>query len=247
LNPPRAGFAVAFGDPCLGTDSRLDGRLRRALGALVGLSILAVVQSPSSALAQSATADFAGQTASVAVRQVADWVVRSGDNAKLPFVIVDKTQARVFVFDVHGHLSGASSALVGLAKGDDIVPGIGDKPLSAISPRERITPAGRFVAVIGNDLEQDILWVDYGAALSLHRVVKGSPKEHRAQRLASASPLDRRISYGCINVPSSFYETLVSPVFTKAGGIVYILPETRPLAAVFAKYGFDGKGAAGAR
>jgi hypothetical protein len=194
------------------------------------------------ARAQSATADFHGRTASIAVRRFAGWVVRSGDNRTLPFVIVDKTDARVFVFDDHGRLGSDAPALLGLARGDDSTPGIGDKPLSAIGASERTTPAGRYVAVIGRDLEQDILWVDYAAALSLHRVIKGSPSEHRAQRLASPSPLDRRISYGCINVPASFYETAVKPAFIKAGGIVYILPETKPMAAVFSKYGFDDKG-----
>ena len=213
----------------------------------MGLAITGSLFSAEAAHTQAAAASFNGQTASAAVKEVAGWVVRSSNNATLPFVIVDKQDARVFVFDDHGHLTGAAPALVGLAKGDDIAPGIGDKKLSAIRADERVTPAGRFVAVMGADLEQDILWVDYDAALSLHRVIKGSPKEHRAERLASASPLDRRISYGCINVPVSFYETVVSPAFTKAGGIVYILPETRSIAAVFAKYGFDDSESSTAR
>jgi hypothetical protein len=106
--------------------------------------------------------------------------------------------------------------------------------LSRIRPEERTTPAGRFVAALGNDLgEQDILWVDYDAAISLHRVITTSPKERRLQRLATPSVLDNRISYGCINVPTNFYETVVSPAFTGTDGIVYILPETRSIRDVF--------------
>lgn len=43
----------------------------------------------------------------------------------------------------------------------------------------------------------EILWVDYDAPISLHRVITTMPKERRAQRLASQTPLDNRISYGC--------------------------------------------------
>ncbi len=212
------------------------------LAGRIAVAILGVTLTGPPAWAQSASADFHGKTASLAVRRFADWVVRSSDNAALPFVIVDKLDARVFVFDDHGGLSGDAPALLGLSKGDDSAPGIGSRPLSAIGPTDRITPAGRYVAVIGHDLEQDILWVDYAAALSLHRVIKGVPSEHRARRLASASPLDRRISYGCINVPAAFYESVVKPAFLPAGGIVYILPETKPIAAVFPKYDSDDRG-----
>ncbi|TDO09770.1 MULTISPECIES: hypothetical protein [Halomonas] len=37
---------------------------------------------------------------------------------------------------------------------------------------------------------------------------------------------DKRISYGCINVPKTFYTTLVSSAFKHSNGIVYVLPET---------------------
>jgi hypothetical protein len=64
-------------------------------------------------------------------------------------------------------------------------------------------------------------------------VITGNPGDHRRQRLATASPLDKRISYGCINVPVKFYDDVVLKTFTGTSGIVYILPETKPLKAVF--------------
>jgi hypothetical protein len=73
----------------------------------------------------------------------------------------------------------------------------------------------------------------------LHPVVAGSPKERRAQRLASPSPLDNRISYGCINVPVAFYKTVVSPAFKGTEGIVYVLPETRSARQVFGSYAVE--------
>jgi hypothetical protein len=103
----------------------------------------------------------------------------------------------------------------------------------AIRPAERTTPAGRFQASLGEDFEQDILWVDYNAALSLHRVIAGKPSDHRRARLDSPTPLDNRISFGCINVPAAFYDTVVVPAFRGTVGIVYILPEVKPIDAVF--------------
>ncbi|WP_349279998.1 hypothetical protein [Polaromonas hydrogenivorans] len=174
---------------------------------------------------------------SPASQKLADWVVDSADNHQRPFLIVDKTQARVFVFDAHGQLRGAAPALLGLAVGDDSVPGIGERKLSSIRPEERTTPAGRFVASLDRNLHGDeILWVDYDAAISLHRVVTSQPKERRAERLATPTPLDNRISYGCINVPAPFYDNVVSPAFTGTDGIVYVLPETRSAREVFGSY-----------
>ena len=182
-------------------------------------------------------ASFGLEVSSAESRKLADWVVDSADNGKLPFMIIDKVQARVFMFDSQGQLRGASAALLGLAVGDDSVPGIGQRKLSSIRPEERTTPAGRFVASLDRDVHgQEVLWVDYDSALSLHRVVTGQPKERRAERLATPSPLDNRISFGCINVPIKFYEQVVSPSFTGTNGIVYILPETRSAREVFGSY-----------
>ena len=182
-------------------------------------------------------ASFGQEPSSPETRKLADWVMDSSDNGKLPFIIVDKVNARVFVFDAQGQLKGATSALLGLAVGDDSVPGIGQRKLSSIRPAERTTPAGRFVASLDRDIHgQEILWVDYDTAVSLHPVVKGTLKERRAERLASPSPQDKRISYGCINVPVGFYEKVVSPTFTRTNGVVYILPETRSAQQVFGSY-----------
>jgi hypothetical protein len=67
-------------------------------------------------------------------------------------------------------------------------------------------------------------------------VITTNPKEHRLQRLATPTPLDNRISYGCINIPAKFFENVVRPAFAGTYGIVYVLPETRPADEVFASY-----------
>ena len=178
--------------------------------------------------------DWSRESTSPDVRYMARWVAESGDNAGMPYIIIDKVNARVFVLDAGGHLKGAAPALLGMVAGDRSVAGIGDQQVSAIRPENRTTPAGRFVASVGRDLHgQDIVWIDYPTALAMHRVVKGTPSERRAQRLESATPKDNRISYGCINVPVSFYEKVVGPAFARSNGVVYILPELSPARDMF--------------
>jgi len=182
-------------------------------------------------------ANFEQSEPSRDARHVADWVLDSGDNGGMPFVVIDKVDAQVFVFDARGQLRGAAPALLGLAVGDEAVPGIGQRKLSTIRPEERTTSAGRFVAAQDRNLQgKDILWIDYDSAISLHPVVTGTAKERRAERLASPSPLDNRVSYGCINVPVPFYKNVVGPAFSGSDGIVYVLPETRSVREVFGSY-----------
>lgn len=78
--------------------------------------------------------------------------------------------------------------------------------------------------------------MDYETAISMHPVITTKPAERRLQRLTTATALDNRISFGCINVPAKFFENVVRPAFTGTNGIVYVLPETRPAHAVFASY-----------
>jgi len=214
--------------------------LRSAAAALLAFAIPAVnlLAQPSAQPLQAARlADLRGEAASTDVRHVADWAVHSGDHAGLPFVIVDKRDSRVYVFAPDGQLRGASAALVGAARGDDAVPGIGSRAIASIQPEERTTPAGRFTATLGRGPKgEDILWVDYDSALALHRVVTHVPQEQRLQRLQSPEPADRRITYGCINVPVAFYDGVVRPAFTGTQGIVYILPEVRRVEDFFGSH-----------
>ena len=208
-----------------------------ARGLCLGLLACAMPAAAQSAAAQGpapARAGFGSEHASADAHRVADWIVKSGDNLGLPFAIIDKEAAKVFVFNERNEILGVAPALLGLGHGDESVPGIGHRRLATITKEERTTAAGRYEASLGNDFEQDVLWIDYDAGLSLHRVIVGRAADHRHARLASPTPLDNRISYGCINVPVRFYNTVVAPAFKGTVGIVYILPETKPIEAVFA-------------
>jgi hypothetical protein len=179
-------------------------------------------------------AEFGPYKPSPAARHVADWVVRSRDNAGQHFILIDKPRARVIVFEPRGRLLGTAPVLLGLARGDHTVPGIGDRKLSDIAPHERTTPAGRFVAERGRNAEgEDIIWVDYEAAVSMHRVRPLKPEERRLERLASISVADNRISFGCINVPVTFYNQVLDRIVGSDGAIVYVLPDVRTVQEVF--------------
>lgn len=170
-------------------------------------------------------------------KRLANWITLRNNNQNMPFIIVDKTTAMVFVFNSRGKLQGASPALLGLSIGDVTNPDTVNKPLSQISPEERITPAGRFNAKLGKNISnQLILWVDYDDAISLHPVRSVSPKERRLRRLSTPTADDNRISYGCINVPKQFFYKVLVPSLLKYQAVVYVMPEILPISTVFEGY-----------
>lgn len=223
-------------------------------GALLGIVILAIAipwmrmnqkadapATPPAQVAQRAPAapaappalpgrlpDFGTEVASEDARHVANWAFFTGDHQGKAVVILDKKAAKVFTFNPDGTLKASTPALLGAAVGDDSAPGIGDKPLDAIKEEEKTTPAGRFVAQPGmNTNGEDIIWIDYDAAVSMHRVRPTVAAERRLQRLASETEDDNRISFGCVNLPVNFYEGVLSPTVKQTGAIIYVLPETR--------------------
>lgn len=208
--------------------------MRALVQVLYGSAAALLIASGRPAVA--AVADFGSERPSAEARQVARWAFHTGDNGKRSVVVVDKRQARVYIFHPDGRLRGAAPVLLGLARGDHTVPGIGDRPLSQIRPDERTTPAGRFIAEFGiNTQGEDIVWIDYDAAVSMHRVRANVKSERRLQRLASSTPVDNRISYGCINLPRKFYEQSLVPA-VRGGAVVYVLPETRSAAQLFGSF-----------
>jgi hypothetical protein len=182
-------------------------------------------------------ADFRDEEPSPDARLVANWVTHTADAKGRAFVVIDKKDARVYVFAPDGKLQESAPALLGSARGDDSFPGIGDKPLEAIRPHEKTTPAGRFVAEPGlNAGNEDVVWVSYDLAVSMHRIRPLEPRERRLERLASLTTDDNRISFGCINLPVTFYENVVARTVKRHGAVVYVLPEVRSVQEVFGAY-----------
>ncbi len=211
------------------------------LGVVLMAGVLAATVSGSGSAAVPASVTtqtgLLGSAAYSEARRVAEWIVATNNSADLPFLVIDKLNARLFLFDGAGTLRATTPVLLGMARGDDSPPGIGSRKLSAINRAERITPAGRFVVHNGEDMDgTPILWIDYDAAVALHRASDRKPgmdSKSRTERLASATPAEKRVSLGCINVSGRFYDQFIAPTFGTSSGVAYILPETRSAATEF--------------
>lgn len=176
------------------------------------------------------------QDVSDTVIELAGWVVASNDNQGYPFAIMDKAAAQILVFNSDGRLRGATPGLFGSAVGDHTAPGIAGLALREIPGKDRTTPAGRFVGGYGPSIDAGrVLWVDYDSAVSMHPTATGVPTERRAERLASPTPDDNRVTHGCINVSPGFYEQIIRPTFER-GGVFYVLPDTASIAETFPEF-----------
>ena len=168
---------------------------------------------------------------------IADWAVQSADHQGLPFIIVDKLYAKAYAFDASGRLLASTPVLIGMGVGDTFAPGVLKMSMHETTPSQRITPAGRFFAEEDRNLKgQRVLWVDYDAGIAIHKLSPKKTAQRRHERMASPYPADHRITFGCINVPPAFYEEVVARHFRRKGGIVYVLPDTAPLNAIFKSY-----------
>lgn len=196
----------------------------------------AKAKAPKRPVARPAAAVLPPPVASDDAARVINWVALSHDNGSMPYIVIDKQQAALFLFDRKGRFLGQTPVLLGIGVGDDSTPGVGAKTLSEIGPAERTTPAGRFVAKFGLAVGgTKVLWVDYATSVALHAVITTNKNERRVARLLSPEPDDNRISFGCINVGAPFYSGKVRPLFAAKGGVVYVLPDTKPLDEVFSR------------
>jgi len=208
------------------------GRAGRVLGAAALWALMGLGQAFA---VQETNADFGAQQPSVDARHVAQWVLQSDDHQGRPFVIVDKKDARVYVFESRGRLLGASPALLGQTVGDSSAPGVGEHTQAGNVPlAERTTPSGRFVSEPGTNLDgEHVVWIDYGSAFALHRLRPGAARQDREARLASTSPRDHRVSLGCVVVPVAFYTDVVQPLLGRTRGVIYVLPEESSASETF--------------
>jgi hypothetical protein len=160
-------------------------------------------------------ASMARDLAPFRVRHLAHWAVQSGDTRGLPFLVLDKAEARLFAFDMGGRLRGSAPVLLGAAHGD-----------GAAVPA---TPAGRFVT----DPERQaampgLVWSDGRNELLLHDPYSNLLPGRAPQRFASDVELDRRISDGSLHVPPAFFHVHLTALRHRTS-IAYVLPEESPL------------------
>ena len=187
----------------------------------------AVASRRSSAAGPFRPADFGPHSASADARFIADWVADSGDSKGLPYLVLDKRDARLFVFAADGRLIDTSPVLLGAAPGDDSVEGIGTRPMDQVRPEEKTTPAGRFVAEAGrNAAGEEVVWVDHDAAVSMHRVRLVDPKERRLERLASPDPAAAAHLVRLHQRPGRLLRVGRLALASHGRAVTYVLPET---------------------
>ncbi|RZJ26559.1 MAG: L,D-transpeptidase [Haliea sp.] len=180
-------------------------------------------------------ADFGTESPSSDARELAGWALDTQDAGRRHFLIVDKKDARVYVFSPDGRLLAASPVLLGSARGDHTVPGVGQRAQAGqVALQERTTPAGRFLTQPGRNLTgEHVVWMDYASAFAIHRVRAGASYAARLQRLASATPQDNRVSLGCVVVPEAFYDGVIEPLLGRMRAVVYVMPEMQPARDLF--------------
>jgi hypothetical protein len=209
----------------------------RALFVFLQAAALSCALASTAAAAEHVDELDANQTVSQSVVDVAGWAIATKDHGRLPFAVVDKQAAQIFVFDAEGRLRGIAPVLLGSAVGDHSAPGVGDRELADIPQADRTTPAGRFFAGYGPALGvKEALWIDYATAVSLHPIMNTADGKRRRRWIASPTPDDNRVTHGCINVSPDFYRRIVQPVLGRQA-IFYVLPDEMTLAEALP--GFD--------
>lgn len=200
--------------------------LRMGRSALVALMAALAGAAPAAAGEATATR-VRGPALPGEVQQLVASVLALRDNEGRAFAIVDKQRAQLHVFDAAGRLWGSSAVLLGQAHGDHSAPDVGQNTQDGHVPRhQRTTPAGRFVAGPGKNLQgESVVWVDYDAAFAIHRLRPGASHGPRLARLATPTPADNRASWGCVVVPVQFYVEVVAKLLGRAASVVYVLPE----------------------
>ncbi|MCE4555548.1 L,D-transpeptidase [Pelomonas cellulosilytica] len=170
---------------------------------------------------------MAAASADVAVRPVA----HDAQDGR-PFAIVDKRQATLSVYAADGHLVGRTAALLGLTPGDVEPASARGKTPGQLGTHERVTPAGRFEAIPGRNLNGErVVWFNYDTHLAIHRLRPVAASQRRPERLVSAHAQDHRITFGCVVVDPAFFDDVVLPTLGNGPSLVYILPERDAVAA----------------
>lgn len=127
-----------------------------------------------------------------------------------------------------GTLAGASPVLLGQDRGDQSAPGVGKRAQAGrLRPGDRTTAAGRYLSEPGRNLAGEaVVWLDFGAALAIHRLRPQPAGLERARRLAGGRAEDLRLSDGCVVVPVAFFEAVVQPLLGRGPAVIYILAES---------------------
>lgn len=143
------------------------------------------------------------------------------------FIIADKPNGMLHVFNVDGSVLAQEPALYGKEKADVL------GKVSSLEGGAKVTPAGTFTMQYETDTEYagghrfSLAETSMdGGVIAIHAAWFGDAKEKRAERLKSATAEDNRISYGCINTTHDLFLNKLMPRADEFNdGLVFVLPD----------------------
>jgi len=154
------------------------------------------------------------------------------------FMIADKPSGAIHVFDRTGALIDSGPALFGMSAGDQFIEAPDKTDMEAMSVSERITPAGTYRLqqrsvpsypggqVLAFQKDGQDVGANSSGYVAVHSVWLEKPEQRREERLASTTPDDNKISFGCINTSSQMFLGKILPhVAEFDGGTVFVLPD----------------------
>ena len=161
--------------------------------------------------------------------------------AKQTFFIADKPNGKIHLFDKTGKHIASSDSLYGKQAGDRLANEQRNKPMTAMSDTDKVTPAGTFTLRVVNSPEYDGGYTlhmydkqGYLGGLAIHSVYTGDVKENRLGKLLSQDLKDKKISFGCINTSPDFF---INKVLPKIGDMenagVVVIPDAQDTLAQY--------------
>jgi hypothetical protein len=168
--------------------------------------------------------------------QMANAAQKSGKG----FIIADKPNGMIHLFNADGSLLAQDTALYGKDVGDSIA---GQK--ASLEGGPKVTPAGQFelgimpsndyaggfgLTLQGTDQPltspENLAKKRFNSTVAVHAAYLGDVNERRLDRLASKSAKDNRISYGCINTSHDLFINKIKPnAKSFDGGMIFVLPD----------------------
>jgi len=125
--------------------------------------------------AAASTASPAG--APPAPGQIAEWVAATRDNGGLPFFVVDRTYAQLYVFDAAGGLQAVAPVTLDESRGDRSAGVGGARPAGdtgRLYENEKSAPAARFIAARDGDLREEGVAPAAAYENVINRILAGS-------------------------------------------------------------------------
>ncbi len=172
-------------------------------------------------------------------QQALQIATQNGDH---DFIMIDKPLGKIIVFH-DGKPVWTGPALTGRSPLDSYTAAILGLPEShKFTAEEKVTPAGRFTVRRTGDSEEGAVFElvevhGNGWYLALHHVWTGIPSERRMQRIESADPADKHITFGCINVSKETMHYLLTHFPKDERPVLYILPMDQTLTASLLQLG----------